>query len=194
MRATRELLDYETTNALVAWAVVGVLLLVAAERAASSDLLWAGIAVVTAAVALVPPAVARDPREMAAWEILALAAAPVVAPYAGLLEGHAAYVSVATLALLGAVELDAFTSVEMTGDFAVAFVVLVTMAVTGVWVVASYVSDTYLGTTVLTDQTALMWDVIAATGVGVAAGIVFELYVRRLSPGHGIRRELSGDG
>jgi hypothetical protein len=30
-----------------------------------------------------------------------------------------------------------------------------------------------------------MWDLIIATGVGVAAGLIFELYFRRLSPGHG---------
>lgn len=192
MRATTKLLDYETTNAALAWAVVGVLLLAAVERAASGEFLLAGMAAVAVAVALVPPAVVRDPREMAAWEILALAAAPVVAPYAGLLEGQATYLAVATLALLVAVELDAFTAVEMTGDFAVAFVVLVTMAATGLWVVARYVSDVYLGTAILTDQTALMWDVVAATAVGVAAGFVFELYVRRLSPGHGLARELRG--
>jgi hypothetical protein len=189
MGSSPGLLDYETTNAALAWAVVAVLVAAAVERAAVGASLWAGVAVAVAAVALVPPVLTRRHREMVAWEVLALAAFPVVAPYAGASGERLGFMSVAALALVVAVELDAFTGVEMTSDFAVVFVVVVTMAVAGLWVIARFAADAYLGTATLADQTAVMWDLIAATVVGVAAGLVFEFYVRRISPGRELARE-----
>lgn len=176
------LLSYEVTNAALAWVVLAVLALIAVERALSGELLWSGMAVAVILVGLVPPVVSRRPTEMLAWEVLALAALPAVARSFDVLVGPMTYLSVAAMALVVAVEIDAFTDVEMTPGFAVAFVVVVTMAVAGLWTVARYFSDVYLGTTLIVDQNSVMWDLVAATAVGVGAGIVFELYFRRVSP------------
>ncbi|WP_436924186.1 hypothetical protein [Halosimplex amylolyticum] len=188
MRTPSDLLDYEGTNAVVGWLIVVGLALVAVERALTGAERWVGVAAVTAFAALVPPVLARDPKEMVAWEALAVAAVPVAAPSVGVGPEWAAYVVVAALALLLAVELDAFTDVEMTPDFAVGFVVVLTMAVAGLWVVVRYAYDAAFGTDLLPDQTPLMWELILATAIGVVAGVVFEVYVRRVSPGHGIER------
>lgn len=193
MAPRSSLLDYESTNAAFGWIVIGTLLLVAIEHALSGRFLWTGIATAVIAVALVPPALSRRPTEMVAWEVLALAAFPVVARSFGILIGPAIYLAVVALALVVAVELDAFTSVEMTSEFAVAFVVIVTMAVAGLWVIARYASDVYLGTSLLGGQTAVMWDLVIATGVGVVVGLVFEFYFRRISPGRDISREPWGE-
>jgi hypothetical protein len=187
------LVSYERANAVAGWAVVAVLLLVAVQRVASDDLLWAGMAAAVIAVALVPPVLSGHPEEMIAAEVLVLAALPSVAHAFDLAVGSGTYLAIAALALVVAVELDAFTQVEMTPDFAVAFVVVVTMAVAGLWAIAQFVSDAYLGTSLLTNQTALMWDLIGATVVGLVAGLVFELYFRRISPGHGLSREPWGE-
>lgn len=192
MTETDGLLGYEAANAALAWVAVGLLAAVGGGSLLAGDPLWAGMAAAVAAVAAVPPALARDPRQMVDWEVLALAAGTVAALATGLVDESAAYVAVAAVALVVAVELDAFTTVEMTPDFAVVFVVVVTMAVAGVWTVAQYAADVLLGTAFLGDQTALMWQLLRATGVGIVAGIAFELYFRRLGPGRTLARERWG--
>lgn len=189
MRDRPGLLEYEAANALLSWGFVVTLVVVAVERALAGEYLWAAMAGVAVAATLVPPILVTDPREMVAWEVVALVAVPLVAPYFGVLEGGGTYLSVAALALVVAAELDAFTTVEMTPDFAVAFVVVVTMAVAGLWVIARYASDVSLGTSYLASQTAVMWDLIYATGAGLLGGLVFELYLRRVSPSRHIARK-----
>lgn len=186
------LLAAETTNAALGWTAIGILVAAAVALGLAGELLWSVMALAAAAVGVLPPAVSRRSTELPAWELLALAAVPVVARSLGVVVGPLAYVAVAALALLVAAELDAFTAVEMTPSFAVAFVVVVTMAAAGLWTVARYAADAALGTSWLGDQNAVMWDLVAATGVGVVAGVVFEWYVRRRSPGHDVAREPRG--
>lgn len=178
------LLSSEVTNAVLGWAVVACLALLAVERALSGEPVRGGMAAAVVAVAVVPPVASGDPKVMLAWEVLALALLPVVVPSFGVLVGPLDYAALATLALVVAAELDAFTAVELTPAFAVAFVVIVTMAVAGLWTVVRFAADVYLGTTLIAGESAAMWDLVAATGVGILAGLVFELYVRRYSPGH----------
>ena len=98
-----------------------------------------------------------------------------------------AYLAVAALALVLAVELDAFTTVEMTPGFAVLFVVVATVATAGVWAVVRWTLDVTLGTTFLLDpsltpvqaETRLMWEFVYSTLAGAVAGVVFEGYFRR---------------
>ena len=186
------LVNYEATNAILGWAVTGLLLIAAIERALSGEFLWAGFAVGIVALALIPPLISRRLREMIAWEVLCLAAIPVFLASFEIDIGPITYFAVAGIALVIAVELDAFTSVEMTPAFAVVFVIIVTMAVAGLWTIAQYFSDLYLGTSLLGDQTSMMWDLVAATVVGLLAGALFEVYFRRLSPSQRITHGLWG--
>ena len=66
------------------------------------------------------------------------------------------------------------------------FVVITTMAAAGLWAVGQWLSDLYLGTGFLLGrgteeevEAALMWDFVAATVAGLAAGVLFEFYFRR---------------
>jgi hypothetical protein len=131
---------------------------------------------------------------MPPWEVLALAALPLLARTvsAGIPGDIAAaiiasdvttYLAVAALALLIAVELDVFTPVEMTYSFAVVFVVVATMATAGVWAVTRWSADIYLGTGFDLDERALMLEFVASTIAGVGGGVVFELYFRRIARG-----------
>lgn len=167
-------------NAALGWACLLALLGVAGVEALGGRLLYAGFALAVLAAGVVPPAVARDPTAMLPWELLALALLPAVARTLGLFVAEANYVSVAAVALVVAVELSAFTGVEMTARFAVAFVVLTTMAVAAVWAVAQYASDAYLGTDLVAGTTALQWELAAASAVGVAAGLLFAAYFREV--------------
>jgi hypothetical protein len=137
---------------------------------------------------------------MLPWEVLALAALPVVARavVAGERIGGrtmtgrlSTYLAVAAVALIVAVELDVFTPVRMTRSFAVAFVAVTTTATAGLWAVLRWGLDVTLGTAFLLDgrpeaaiERALMLDFVAATVVGAGAGGLFVLYFRRRDARH----------
>ncbi|SNZ02788.1 hypothetical protein SAMN06269185_0112 [Natronoarchaeum philippinense] len=174
-----DVIDDGGANAVLAWGVVGLIAFAAVESLLDGRLLWSCFAVVAAAVALLVPLGARDPSVIAAWEVLALLALPLVSRSLGVGTQAATYLAVATLALLIAVEIDSFSSAAMPPRFAVGFVVVTTMAVASLWTIAQFAADSLLGTAWLPGQTRLMWDLIVATVVGIGAGLLFEAYFRR---------------
>jgi hypothetical protein len=192
----RGVLESQRLNAVAGWLLVGVLSIVAVVDALSGRYVAAFFPLALAVLAVVPPVVLRTPLAMLPWEVLALGALPVLAEL--LLSGRtilgftltgrvSTYLAVAAVALIVAVELDVFTSVRMNHAFAVLFTVVTTMAAAGVWAVLQWLSDTYLGTRLLLDgrppevvETALMWDFVAATAVGIGAGVLFDRYFRRV--------------
>lgn len=185
-----ELLSNQQVNAVLAWVLVGALLLIAAGSVLTGDILWAGFAVAVAAITLVPPLSFQTVRTMLPWEILLLAGLPILGRAVATFRVSnqiATYLSVAALALIIAVELHTFTSVEMSPAFAVVFVAIATMATAGVWAVVRWSLDIMLGTTFmfqpgLTEaeiERGVMLEFVASTVAGVLGGIVFEFYVRR---------------
>lgn len=182
MSSLAGVIDDERVNAAVSWGIVALLAFAAIESLLTDALLWAGLAAVTAAVAVLPPIWSGDPRVMASWEVLLLTAVPLVGRSLGVVTQATTYLAVAALALLIAVEINTFGAAEMTPRFAVGFVVLTTMAVASLWTVAQYASDVILETNTLPGQRRLMWDLILATAVGLGGGALFEAYFRRYSP------------
>ncbi|GCF12723.1 hypothetical protein Harman_06580 [Haloarcula mannanilytica] len=189
-RDVTQLVRDRRVNALAAWCIVVMLAAVSVTSAVQGDLLWAGFAAVVAALALLPPVLLLNRYAMLPWEVLLLAALPVVGRVFATLSvtgNLATYLSVAAIALILAVELQLFTPVRMTPRFAVVFVAITTMAAAGVWAVVRWVVDQFLGTTFILDPTvsehvieeALMWEFVASTIAGVGAGVVFAYYVRQ---------------
>ena len=190
----------ERANAALSWLVAAVVAAVAVASGAS-DIAWTTFAVAVLVVVAVPPVAFRRPTAMLPWEVVAGVAAPTVwraVATTPLTADLAAYLAVASLALVVAVELDVFTPVAMTNWFAGVFVVVTTMATAGVWAVVQYASDVLLGTQFVLPTApplthaqeavavdALMLDFVAATAVGVLAGGVFVYYVRRYADPHG---------
>jgi hypothetical protein len=185
-----ELLRDARLNALLSWGVTLVVLLTATGSLLSGDLLWAVFAAAVAALIVIPPVAFRSPRTMLPWEVLTLAALPVLGRSLATFQVSsqiATYLSVAALALVVAVELHTFTNVRMSPTFAVAFVAITTMAVAGVWAAGRWSADIWLGTEFLhalgdTEEAierAIMLEFVASTIAGVLAGIIFEFYVRR---------------
>lgn len=168
-------------NAVLGWGLVSLVVLAAGVSLAQGEVLWTGFALVVATVAVAPAVLLRSPRSMLPWEVLALAALPLLArPVGGPAASDVAtYLSVAAIALLLAVELHVFTPVRMTHTFAVFFVVVATMATAGIWAVARWSADIYLGTGFDLDERALMLEFVASTVAGIGAGIVFDVYFRR---------------
>ncbi len=193
------LLGNTDLNAILSWVMLGGLAIASVESVLDGDWVWVVVTLAVLALGVFPPAVFRDPFVMLPWEVLGLVVLPLFGR--GLLIGPtadvAAFLSVAAVALVVAVELDVFTAVRMTARFAMIFVVVTTMATAGTWAVLRWLSDVFLGTSLVYPSPppvspaveeaaleALMWDFVAATVGGVLAGLVFTLYFRRIAPGH----------
>ncbi|KAA9399874.1 hypothetical protein Har1130_01975 [Haloarcula sp. CBA1130] len=179
MGTLQSLIRPHRLDALGAWAVTGILMGGAGRFAASGEFDWAVLTALLVAVAVTAPFVTRDLETTVPAELLGLVAVPVLVRAFGGFPQVTPFLVVAGVALLLAVVLDAHTSLTMTPRFATVFVVIVTMAVAGVWAVSIYATDTLLGTAFLDGQTELMWDLVTATVAGIVAGVVFELYFER---------------
>ncbi|MCL7416369.1 MAG: hypothetical protein M8354_00820 [Halalkalicoccus sp.] len=187
------LVENESRNAIAAWILTGFVLVVAVGSLSVGDLLWACFAGFVGVLAVLPALAFRNRRVTLPWEVLALASAPLLVRTfgSGGVSEFATYISVAAIALLVAVELQVFTPVRMTSGFAVVFVVVATMATAGAWAVVRWIADLYLATGFLVSEEALMWEFVASTAAGLAAGVVFELYFRRRS--RAIERRMEGE-
>ena len=178
-------------NASIAWVMVAFLGLAAIANLLDGDPLWSGFILGMVALVVVPPVVDRNVRTMLPWEILVMAALPVIGrtfatvPLTGRLS---TYLSVAAVALVVAVELHAFTTVRMTYGFAVVFVVVATMATSGAWVLVRWGVEVALNVPALYPElgpdetlTAVNWEFVYSTVAGLVGAVVFELYLRRWS-------------
>ncbi|WP_276254199.1 hypothetical protein [Halomontanus rarus] len=192
MPVVRSLIENERVNAALAWLVACSIVVAAVATVLRGSFLWATLATVIVALALVPPIVRRDALVMAPWEVLTVAAIPIWVRLYGTLP-IAGFLTVSAIALLVTVELDAFTPIEMSPRFSVAFVVLATMAVAGLWVIAQWVSDVVLATSFLTTKDELMWDLVYATAFGGLAAVLFVVYFHRHDTASEGRRGRSGD-
>lgn len=180
MTSIRGIARDERTNAALGWLLAGVVAAAAVESVLTGGFLWGGFALLVAVVAAVPAAVCGRWTAMVPWPLLGVAAVAVLVRAAGFAPELAGYLAVAALALIAVVELDAFTSVAMSRRFAVGFAALTTLAVQGLWTVAQYYSDLWLGTEFLRSQRELQVDIVAVTVVGVATAAVFEWYFERV--------------
>ncbi|AKH98149.1 hypothetical protein [Halanaeroarchaeum sulfurireducens] len=187
-------LDDRRINAAVGWGLLAFVAAGALESIADGDWVWVLVSGSVVVLALLPALIYRSPRVMVPWEVLVLATLPMLARSLtgpGTFGQIAAYLAVAAVALIIAVELDVFTPVRMTTTFAVVFVVIATIATAGVWAIVQWASDLYFGTTFIypmsppvsraVDDAALeslMWDFVVATAAGLLGGLVFALYFR----------------
>lgn len=168
-------------NAVLSWPLVGVLALVFIESALDFDYQWMVFVAAAGMIALLPPVTYRDWRVMLPWELLVLALLPILVRglFGGTVGTFAMYLSVAALALLITVELHMFTSLEVTHWFAVALVVLTTLASVAVWAIVRWNFDRIFSTSYLSTNDALMIEFLRVTLAGFAAGLLFDVYFRR---------------
>lgn len=168
-------------NAVLAWVAVVPLALAVAVSWLDPDPHWLVFAACVAAVVLVPPVAYGEWHVMLPWELIAIATLPVLVR--GLVGGpvgtFAAYLAVATLALLVTVELHMFTALEVTHWFAVTLVVLTTLASVAAWTVVRWYLDRLAGTAYLTTNEALMREWLWVAAAGLVAGVLFDVYFQR---------------
>ncbi|MFB6142175.1 MAG: hypothetical protein ABEJ30_02400 [Halorientalis sp.] len=179
------LVSTERTNAALGWALVALVLLAGLGSFLDGDVLWPLFTVVVALVVTLPALTIRSARVLPPWELVFVAALPILGRLFAttVVTGEVAtYLSVAALALLVAVDLDAFTPVRMNDAFAALFVVVTTMATAGLWAVVRWFADLYLGTAYITGEHALMVEFTASTVAGALAGLTYVVYRRRSAP------------
>ncbi|WP_408959591.1 hypothetical protein [Natrinema sp. 74] len=181
----------EPRRAVLAWLVTAVLAAFAIAHGLVGSYRWFIFTGFAVAIIVLPAAAFREPRAIPPWPLLVLVLLPIAdaATFGrSFLTAIAVYVAVAAVALVAAVELDRFTAVQMSHSFAVALVVLVTLAVAGGWHVAQWAADVAVGTDyLLTDRSqeaanrALMYDFAYAAAAGLLAGVLFDRYFRPYS-------------
>lgn len=170
-------------NAVLGWVLMVLLASVFVESALDTpiDYGWVLFAGVVGAIVLIPPAAYRDWRVMLPWELLLLALLPILvrALFGGTVGTFASYLSLAAVALLVIVQLHMFTSLSVTSWFAVALVVLTTLAAEAAWTVFRWNADRMLDTDFLVDNETLMIEWMYVALAGLVAGVLFDGFFRR---------------
>ncbi|WP_066384672.1 hypothetical protein [Halalkalicoccus paucihalophilus] len=176
----RAVVHNEWMNALISWVLTGVVALAAVKSLLSDAVLWGGVALLIVLIAAMPALTTGEWTMMVPWPLLIVAATATISRTLGMYMEVAGYFAVAALALIVVIELDAFTPVKMTQRFAVAFAALLTLAIQGLWTIAQYYSDLWLGTQFLHSQRELQVDIVIVTAIGISMSVVFEWYVEKV--------------
>lgn len=169
-------------NATISWALLGVAALSAVSSGLVAGPLWSVFAVFVVALAMVPPLVYRSRYVMLPWEVLAMATLPLIGLAVDLQRFTGplyAYIAVAAVGLVVAVELDSFTEIKMSPGFAIVLVVATTMAAAALWSMLDWYADILLDRGFETTNDELMIEFVWATAAGFFAGVIFWLYFRR---------------
>lgn len=175
------------------WILLGLMALVGLANLIALNELWALFAFITVFIAIIPTIIKRDLSAVIPWEILLIVALPHLTQLFDVYSDIASYIALVGLALIVTIEIERFTDIEMTSRFAVIFIVLTTMAMSGIWAIAQYFSDVLVGTSFVIGIGELMWDMIIATAAGIIGGIGFEIYFREYTPGNSVSKGDKGD-
>jgi hypothetical protein len=167
-------------NAAFAWVLTALLGLTAVIHFLFGSLAVMAVAAVAAAVALVPAVVLGSWTRTVPWPMLLLAAVGLLAGLSPSFLGDTLFaLSIAALAILVVVALQMTTSVRMTPNFAIGFVVLATMATASFWALGSAASARWLGTEFIETNEQLMMVFTSALVASLVSAAVFRWYFRR---------------
>lgn len=168
-------------NAGIAWVLTGLLVLAALSNFLAGLLVSMAIAAVAAGVAVVPALVHRSWTRTVPWPMLLLASLPLlVGAFSPSFLGDTLFaLGIAALAILVVVALEMTTTVRMTPNFAIGFVVIATMATAGFWALGSAASARYLGTAFVSTNEQLMIIFTSALLASVVSALLFRWYFGR---------------
>ena len=195
MTHLRALIERIPLNVIIAWIAVVLLLVTAIWNAFTADFLWMAFTLFSAGLVVLPAVIHHDVSIMPPWEFLLFAVIPIASHaliLPTLIAQSATYLVVVALAVIAVIELQMFTLVEMTMRVAGVLIVLLTMAIAGLWVILGWLSDVYLGTVYFSNLTRLMWDLITITVISLLAAPLFALYTNWRSTS-GFKRSLGDE-
>ena len=192
--ALSDLLAERQRNATISWLLLGLAALAGAGGVIATGPLWSIFAIVIVLLGLIPPIAYRSRYIMLPWEVLAMAALPLIGIALGadrLSSQFVGYLAIAAVGLVIVVELDSFTSIRMSPGFAIVLVVASTMAASALWAMLEWYAAILLDRSFDTTNDELMIEFLYAALAGVAAGITFWTYFRRyVSPSERVPKEL----
>jgi hypothetical protein len=168
-------------NAAIAWVLTALFVVVAAVSLFAGLFVEMAIAAVAAAVALVPALVHKSWTKTVPWPMLFLASLPLVvrAFSPSFVADTVLALGIAALALLVAIVLQMTTTVRMTPNFAIGFVVIATLATAGFWALGSAASAQYFGTRFVETNDQLMIIFSSALVASLVSALVFRWYFAR---------------
>lgn len=168
-------------NAGIAWVLTGALVLTALVNFFAGLFVSMAIAAVAAGVAIVPALVHQSWTRTVPWPMLLLASLPLlVGALTPSFFGDMLFaLGIAALAILVVVALQMTTTVRMTPNFAIGFVVIATLATAGFWALGSAASARYLGTAFVETNDQLMIIFTAAFLSSLVSAILFRWYFGR---------------
>ena len=158
------------------------------------DVLWVFFGITALSLYILPIITMRNPFRALPWEMTILLSAPLILHIASrsrALNEHlhwwddftslAFAFSICTLGFLLTVELQIYTSVKMNRPFAIFFVVMFTLAISGFWQVGEFIGDQVYGTHYQGNNTdamkTLVWNLVG----GIIMGFIYDLYLRAMS-------------
>jgi hypothetical protein len=175
-------------NAFAGWTMVLFLTLLGIGNFIYGRFMWTILIAFVIGIIIIPAIRMRKLSVMPSWYFIFLAILPIVGSSTAWYFFSTSipfYISVATISLLVAAEINWFTSVKMTYKFAILLVIVTTLAISGLWHLVEWLLDIYFGTSYLLGgispdaiNDAVMYQFIYATIAGVAAGALFGWHFR----------------
>jgi hypothetical protein len=175
-------------NAILSWVILSILVFLTFVDFMNGRYTWGILSSFAICIILLPAVFFKNLSIMPPWYLLMLVALPIVGnaiDYQLFSSSIPHYISVATIALLLAAEINWFTSVKMDHKFAILFVFITTLAISGLWYLMQWLLDTHIGTSFILDgrskeavNTAVMYEFMYATVSGIVAGLIFGWYFR----------------
>ncbi len=183
-----KLLLNTSRNAILSWMILSALVFLTFMDFMDGRYTWGILSSFAICIILLPALFFKNLSIMPPWYLLMLVALPIVGnaiDYQFFSSSILHYISVATIALLLAAEINWFTSVKMNHKFAILFVFITTLAISGLWYLMQWLLDTNIGTSFILDgrskeavNTAVMYEFMYATVAGIVAGLIFGWYFR----------------
>jgi len=184
----RELLLDTYRNAILSWIILLALFFLTFINFMYGRYVWGILSAFMICIILLPALFFKNLSIMPSWYLLMLVALPMVGnaiDYHIFSSSIPYYISVATIALLVAAEINWFTSVKMNHMFAILFVFITTLAISGLWHLMQWLLDINIGTAFILDgrsqetiNTEVMYEFMYATVAGIVAGLIFGWYFR----------------
>ena len=157
------------------------------------DMPWVAFGIAALCLYILPILSTRSPLRALPWEMTLLLAAPL---FLHISEGSrtltenlswwrdvtsiAFAFSLTTIGFLLTVELHMYTPVRMNRPFAVFFVVMFTLAVSGFWQVGQWIDQVLYGADLLPSNTVAMKNLLWTLVIGLLMGFVYDLYMRAM--------------
>lgn len=184
----------QVLEAELSWIASLVLFFSTVYCALRLDVLWTVFGITAISLYVLPIVSMRDPFRAIPWEMTILLSSPIILHISEssrrLTESFAWWddltsmafaFSLTTIGFLLTVELHMFTDVRMNRPFAVFFVVIFTLAVSGFWQLGEYIGDVVWGTNYQGTNEDVMRELAWSLIGGLAMGAMYDLYIKAMS-------------